>query len=148
MPSNDTIELEGMKEINAILTKLPAQMHAKALQSIHRTAANKVVKVEMTANAPDGAMKHIKVGNDKENPTGVVVGIKKSGFKFRWQEYGTTVRKTKKGKVTGKINSKPFIRPAIDRSSDSVIKFIKDNYSILVGRFIKRNLRKVNKANQ
>jgi HK97 gp10 family phage protein len=139
------IEIQGMKEINLILKKLPATVHAKALQSVHRTAANKVVKAEMIANAPEGAKKHIKVGVDKENPTGVTVGIKKSGFKYRWQEYGTEIRKTEKGAGRGKVREKPFIRPAIDAAAQPVIKFISDNYGELIGKFLKRNIRSVNK---
>jgi hypothetical protein len=148
MAKEADFEIDGLKEFNEMLKGLPLQLHQKALQGVHRTAANKVVKQEMMTNAPAGAEKHIKVGADRENPTGVLVGIKKSGFKFRWQEYGTDLRQTKKGANRGKVAEKPFIRPAIDRASQPVLKFIRENYQELMRKFMERKLKAINKKQQ
>jgi len=151
----DGIEIKGMKEFNEILKTLPASVHQQALKSVHRGAAN-LVKKEIIARSPEGADKYVKVGNDPENGNAIIVGIKKKvggdkkGFVYRFHEYGTAERMTRqrvgrKAKGTGKMKERPFVRPAIDASIGSVLKYLTNDYGQRIGKFIKNKLRRTNK---
>jgi len=151
----DGIEIEGMKEFNEILKGLPMKFHQGALKAVHRGAAN-LVKKEIIARSPEGADKYVKVGNDPENPTAIVVGIKKKsgsdkrGFIYRFHEYGTSERTTRqrigKGvRSTGKMSEKPFVRPAIDASVGDVLKYLATDYGKKISRYLKGRVRAVNK---
>lgn len=141
-------ELNGAKEIDKILSQLPVKMQAKILASINREGA-KIVQAEMKKNAPVGndvIHNNIKIKKDKENLTGVTVGVTSKGFVARFIEYGTVLRTTKKGFQRGAMRPKPFIKRSIDNKIKEVISHITDNYAALVQKYLTKEVKKINKT--
>lgn len=156
MAQNDemmSFNLQGAKEVEEILKDLPLAVQAKILRAINKQAAN-IVKKELQNRAPadgdDTVFNAIKVKNDKEDDTGVLVGInaKKGGYVQRFQEYGTKKREKKSGADTGAISQpKPFVKSTMDDKVPEVIKFVSENYAELVEKQLKREVKKINKKN-
>ena len=135
--------LDGAKEIDNILKKLPVQLQATLLRNINREAA-KITQAEMIKNAPPGSdiPDNIKIKNDTENKSGVLVAPTSKVFWARFLEYGT---KTREGR--GSMSPQPFIKKSIDNTIEQVVKFITGNYGELINKYLEREVKKVNRKN-
>lgn len=97
------------------------------IRRIVRKASNKVVK---------GARRRVpkKSGETKKSikakyfDFGLMATVKPrlpKGYKAHWFEFGTELRKTKKGKPTGRIKARPFMGPAEDEVRSSYLAELK-----------------------
>lgn len=142
--SNETITLEGIKEVNNLLRELPLKLHANALRSVHRAGANHVVKPEIASGGVN--KKIVSVKPERGDPTGILINISSKVFWYRFIEYGTTRRTTSKGQDRGVMSEEPFFRPAVNRAINPVIKYMSDNYGELINKFLSRKVKAINKA--
>lgn len=72
--------------------------------------------------------KTLKIANrkKKENQLGVIIGITKEGYKYRWIQWGTEERYTKKKKIyRGQIVGNNFFFSAVEQK----INIVKDSIS-------------------
>jgi HK97 gp10 family phage protein len=143
--------LNGAKEVEEMLKKLPLEVQGEILRKINRRGAV-IAKEEMQRQAPPGSQipEHIQIVNDEKNMTGVIVRPSKKVFYARYLEYGTEVRQTDKGADRGQIpaGKKPFIRKAIDIAVPKILKYITPQYSELVKRKIEKYTKNIQKANK
>lgn len=136
MPKN-TVKLEGLKELYALMDGIPVKAKAKTMQRIGKDVLRKTMK-----NTLESKYKRMsKVGNEKGNPAGALFGfISKYNF-LNWFEYGTDLRKRDSGGKTGKMNAKPFWTPHLNRNVNTTIKTYFEVYNDLITDFIKRKKR-------
>jgi hypothetical protein len=137
------IKTEGLKEIYDTLDGLPNKLKANILRSVHRKAANKVLKPGM----PDvyGVNEFVKVAADREEPTAIRFGIESRAFWFRFLEYGTGSRTTKKGANRGVMTAQPFFNRYIDSKVNAVTNYVNDNYGDIIEKFVKRKTARIKK---
>lgn len=142
--------MQGAKEIEEMLDKLPLAMQAKILKSINRRGAV-IAKDELIRNAPPGSEipENIEIRADKTNLTGVIVRPSKKVFYARFLEYGTEVRTTEKGANRGNIptGKRPFIRKSFAAAVPKIINYIAPNYQALILKELEKNNKRVKKAN-
>jgi hypothetical protein len=137
------IKTEGFKEAYAALDGLPLKLKANVLRSVHRKAANAVLKPGM----PDhhGVNEFIKVAAARDEPTGIDFGVESRAFWFRFLEYGTSTRNTKKGYDRGQMPVDPFFAKYIDRKANAVIKYVNANYGDIIEKYFKRKFKRAMK---
>jgi HK97 gp10 family phage protein len=149
MPRKPSIEVLGGKELQAILSKLPAEMEAKGARAILRSGAT-VFRNKMKDLAPVGDDKiynAIKMMDDRNDKTAIHVGVTTKAFWARFYEFGTVVRKTKKGANRGQMTDEnAFVQRAIDAALKPAIDAIFKQGSRKLANFLKRELRKGKKT--
>lgn len=127
------------KEIQKVLKqleKLSLIDQGKVLSSINRKAIKPIVD-EMKANAPNQEIADdIKARKDKGDITGYTGGPSTDSYVARFIEFGTKVREKR-----GKIEPKPFIRPAIQKHVQQLInelpKTYADNWEKTIKKYLK-----------
>jgi HK97 gp10 family phage protein len=154
MAAETKIDIIGAKELMAVMNELPDKLNVGLLRNINKVGA-KEFKEEMKSNVPvgsDGIFNAIKIQNDKSDKTGVLVGVGGVAFWARFLEFGTQIRKTKGGgpiqfkqASRGVMKPEPFLAMAIERVHPRALKAIFDNMGLTVTKFLKSNLRKINK---
>ena len=135
------LRLEGIQEAFAMLDGLPTHMKATTLRSVHRGIVNKTLK----SNKPTvhGVDEFTKVATDREDRTAILFGVLSKAFWFRFLEYGTKARKTKKGASRGTMTPQPFWRRFIAAQLPKVVRKGNDEYTALIAKFIKSKLRRL-----
>lgn len=116
------ISIDGVKELNDLLQKLPDKIEKKALDNAMRTGAN-VVKKAAQSKAPvnTGLLRDsIKVKKDssQQKAGAFQVGI----FKERKKHYPFYAHMIEFG--TSKMQAQPFLRPAFDENRAEALKRI------------------------
>jgi HK97 gp10 family phage protein len=172
MADKEKFEIEGLKDIQKALDKLPTKIKGKVLRRANRMQANKVKKA-VKAAAPENTksskisfkrvksgknkgkrrvVKHsikanIKTASDRSNLSGVLVGIDKIAFQARFIEYGTKNRKTKgKGKYrAGAGRGSVKAKPFFMPTVDRMIPKIIKELNTSYGDIISESLRKQSK---
>ena len=135
------LRLDGIQAAFAMLDGLPAKMQANTLRSVHRNIVNKTLKpYKPTLHGVD---EFIKTTTDRQDPTAIQFGVESKAFWFRFLEYGTVSRKTKKGAGRGTMKPEPFWRRFTDGQVANVVRKGNDEYTSLIGKFIKSKLRRL-----
>jgi hypothetical protein len=140
--SKKGVKLEGLNELYKLMDGIPNQVKAKALQSIGKSVLRKTMRNTLESKH----QKMTKIGNERRSPTGVLFGFMSRYNFMNWFEYGTDQRTRDSGGATGKMNPKPFWGKHLNRNINTTIKTYFKDYEKLLGRFIKRNIRKTNKS--
>jgi len=125
------IIIENVDRLIAELQKLPDKLKRSELLKILRQGAKptlEAAKANLANHKKTGNLqKSISTftGKSKINPN-VQVGAsaKKKGTHAHLLELGTAPRKTKKGKFTGAVSAKPFMRPAYDATKNQAAENI------------------------
>lgn len=147
------IRLTGVKEIDQVLKGLPKQVNHKIVQSANVQAVKPLVeKAKLTA--PEGPTGNLvdSIGSVKlparratnlgEVHVGPRRGGRNKGHHGHLIEYGTTVRKNKKGANRGRISPKPFMEPAWESTKSRVLANVNDELGKSLFRFMKRTIKK------
>lgn len=164
MKQDFKIEIAGLKEVQDLLNNLPKSITDRVQGDIHYQAG-KIVQDELKASAPDGdnsKKPKNKLENNviiKRQKSSVLIGFNKRAFYVKWLEYGTIVRRIlgrkkspsgkagfRKGKNTGKISPRPFVKQAHERAGRIVIDFLNRSYLNLIYKSIKKQNRAVQRA--
>ena len=140
-------KLEGFKELDRLLKKLPDEIAAKVLSKafragavVMRNAARDAAPVAPTVTVrknkiirPGTLRKSVRVSRPKKRiraTTDIIVTVKAGGRKapHAWLvEHGSAPRVQENGRSTGSMPANPFMRRALDanaRASIDRIKFI------------------------
>jgi HK97 gp10 family phage protein len=143
------ISITGVKEIDKVLRELPKQMTHQILGAAHAAAAKPLIEKEKLL-APEGPTGNLvdsigvsKTNIKRANRLGEVrVGPRKKGgfkgFAGHLVEFGTRVRRTRKGANRGKMKPKPFARPAFQQTK----KIVEDGIAKQIGRVMVRTMRR------
>jgi HK97 gp10 family phage protein len=143
------ISITGVKEIDRVLKELPKQMTHQILGAAHAAAAKPLIE-KAKLLAPEGPAGNLvdsigvtKTNIKKANKLGEVRGgpRRKGGFKGfagHLVEFGTKVRRTRKGANRGLMRPKPFMRPAFTATKGQIEKDI----ALQIGRVMTRTMRR------
>ncbi len=154
------VKLEGIKEIDELLRKLPDSLSAKIIESANRAAVKPLIE-KAKANAPEGntgnlvdsigIASRVKGGATIKASKGLTIvgprrgkGKGQQGHHAHLVEYGTAERVQKStGKSTGSISpGKPFMKPAWISTQVEVRKNIKEELGKSVIRTMKKTVKK------
>lgn len=138
--AKQALRIDGMKEAFNILDNLPDSLRSKFLQSVHRTTLNKVMK------KPSPIEEDTRVQAERGHPNAMLFGIPSSRFFYRFIEYGTTLRRRKKGGSTGTMPKEPFFQRYVDAKIKEVVRHSNENYSALMEKWLKRRIKSTGKA--
>jgi HK97 gp10 family phage protein len=146
------IAVQGLQEIKDFVNGLPKELSHKVMQTVNAEAAQPMV-ARIHLLAPVGKTGNLadSIGVEKPNikrttEIGMVhVGPRRSskhrGFHAHLVEYGTKDRVTKDGVRTGVMPKQPFIKPAFDQMSGSVLNNINNILGRRVVQFAKRKIK-------
>jgi HK97 gp10 family phage protein len=145
-------DIDGLDQINKLLSDLPKEINSKISEGIHREAA-KIAKAEIEKSVPVGdndKPSSNKIENNVVIAKGkvkgsIVVGFSPKVWYVRLIERGTKVRETNGGANRGSMERKPFIKQAHERSFEAVINHLNQNYGKLIEKSLKRLAKKLNK---
>ena len=144
------ISVTGVKEIDKVLRELPKQMTHTILGAAHAAAAKPLVE-RAKLLAPEGTSGNLvdsigttktnikrtnKLGETRTGPR------RKGGFKGfagHLVEYGTKLRKNRKGARRGFMSPKPFMKPAFGMTKFQVEKDI----AYQIGRSLVSTMRRI-----
>lgn len=148
------IRLTGVAEIDAVLKGLPKEVNNTLLTKAHINAAKTLVDkakllapegptgnlVDSIATQPTGAKSQRALGETRTGPRRGR-GKGQRGFAGHLVEYGTKVRKTKRGANRGKMTAKPFMGPAWEQTKGKVEASINDELGKSLVKFMRKTLR-------
>lgn len=147
------IRLTGVKEIDQVLKGLPKQVNHKIIQSANVQAVKPLVeKAKLTApEGPTGnlvdSIGAVKLPARRATSLGEVHvgprrGGKNKGHHGHLIEYGTSIRRNKKGANRGRIKADPFMEPSWDSTKGLVQSRVNDELGKSLYRFMKRTIKK------
>lgn len=147
------IRLTGDKEIDAVLKGLPDVINDKLSRMAHTRAA-KVTVDKAKLLAPEGptgnlvdSIGTIATGSKSQRALGeTFTGPRRKGghkgFAGHLNEFGTKIRKTKRGANRGKMIAKPFMAPAWEQTKGKVEALISDELGMALVKFMRKTLKK------
>lgn len=140
-------EILGAKEVVDALGALKVDIQAKLLKGFLRKIGKKFIVDELKATLPysQKTKDTIKVFSGSKGELQITAGVGRKGYKLRWTELGTKLRKTKKGRSTGQITGKNQIQPTIERQIDPIVKYFNEEMATEINKSLERRLKSVNK---
>lgn len=151
------IKVEGLSDVRQMLFRLDELYLGKALVNAFRYGAmrilNRARSNARSAGIPRRVIEGMQLRNSRKRGDKrkmVEIGFKKTGSSHPTEggrrlttpalasvfEFGTVERRTKRGKPTGRITARPFIRPAVDVGTvecvDVIEKTLVENIQIIV----------------
>lgn len=145
------ISVSGVKEIDAVLKGMPAQLSHTVLGQAHAAAAKPLIERAklLAPEGPNGSLVD-SIGAEKEsfaraNELGQVqAGPRRSrrhkGHVGHLVEYGTTTRANKRGANRGTMRKKPFMQPAFNQTKTLIEGGIAENLGKKLTAFMKKTL--------
>ena len=131
-------QMQGLREALDNVAKVIDSVSGREVKELF-FSAGEIIAVEIRNRAPvdTGNLRDaVFVGRGKMNRPDVLVGV---GYgkapHTHLIEYGTEQRFHKGGKYVGYVSARPFIRPAIDASSQAVKREIMDGLRQIVLRY-------------
>lgn len=145
---NKKFEIKGLDEIQNALKALPAKLQANILTSFLKKAGKKFIvdELKMKLNYSSKLEDSIKVVPDSRDKLVVHAGVTGKGYKLRWLDLGTTVRKTKKGYNRGMINPKNQIQPTIESNIENIVDYTNKEMSNEINKILERRLKRLKKS--
>lgn len=150
-------QIEGFKELQDLLKKLPRRVQDRVLAGALRSGASvlrkEAVSRLMASSLKPDVKKRIrramkaKASRSKMIRRGFVVGsvqlemtgdAKNDPYWWRWLDQGTEERYRKSGAPTGKIEGANIFRPAFDDSSSAATDVVTQRISALALREIEK----------
>jgi hypothetical protein len=138
--------VEGLSEtvaaLNPIAEKLPF------LKAFLRKAGKKFIADPLKAKLhySENLEKTIKVVAANDDKDAVQAGVTGRGYKLRWVDLGTKIRKSRKGKSRGQIIGKNQIQPAIEEGIPEIIKYAEDEFANEINKMLERRLKRLKKS--
>lgn len=149
-------KIEGIKEVQQMLKKLPQAVNDKVSYDINR-AAGKIVQQQLQADTPEGindkasadkASSNVIITRSKTSKNGVWIGFaKRVWYIVNVIERGVKVRKTKKGANRGSITRKPFIEESHNKAFPAVVDFLTNNFLKLTNKSLRNQARRIRRKN-
>lgn len=140
-----SVTIKGLDEVYKILEELPDSIQGEVFQKIAREIGAKEVIPAVKSSLPYSpeTESHIKVANEGNRSTAVLVAPTYKAFFLRFLEFGTTLRKTNKGFNRGSISSRPFLQRAYEDSIDKVSKYLSEKLADRMTTFINKAKKKL-----
>lgn len=148
------MRVTGVKEIDAVLKGLPAQLSDKVIQTANLYAAKPLIeKAKLTApegptgNLVDsiGAVKERASTFGKREVGQIVVGPRRKGsykgFAGHLVEYGTKDRTNKRGANRGKVTGIHFMEKSFDATNDQILSRFNEGTGKALSSFMRRTIR-------
>lgn len=146
------LKLTGHLEVDKVLRGLPLQVNHRVLQAAHTSAAKVLITAEKLA-APEGptgrlidSIGVVKTPLSRAGALGEVnVGPRRGRYKghaAHLVEYGTRVRRNKRGANRGRMSARPFARNSWERTKGKVQAGIADHLSRHLLNFMRRTIKK------
>ena len=157
------ITIKGLAELRQDLKQFPLIKQAQILRNANRKAAKKIVVKRLLDSNPHTRRKFGKrskkrpfgrdwrkpfiVHNEKGSKTAVRAGIASAFFHYRFAEFGTAKRRTrKKGLSRGVMKkTRPFIEKTLDNSISPLFKYLQTDYKKELNKVITRLKNKAKK---
>lgn len=160
------IEVMGLRELNARLMALPAEIGNKPLKAalrkvgrvVQKTAKDKVsrktgaladniivARIRKLPKGEEAVQVTIRArakkykDNARNRRTGRVGGAYADVgplFYARWLEFGTKDRKHKNGKSVGPMPPYPFLRPAFEQNKSELPGMLRTELSVAIDRYV------------
>ena len=151
MADNIKFKIEGIEQVNKMLSTLPKELSDRVLLDINKQVG-KIVQKELQQNAPEGnndksskqKIEENVVVKKSDTKTGVLVGFTKKVWYVKLLELGTKVRRTlgkgkyKKRANRGRITRRPFIERSHLNAYPKAVDYFVNNYLKIVNRSLKR----------
>lgn len=152
-----SMKIEGYKELNALLKKLPKRLQERAIAGGLRSAAAELAKEarkRITASdvSVSGKKKlrraiKVKASRSKMRRQGYVLGSvqmvmtgdkEADAYWWRWIDEGTAERQRKSGGATGAVRARKIFRPAFEASSAAASTIASQRIAALARREIEK----------
>lgn len=146
---NLKVSITGHKQIDQLLKAMPKELNHKVLSAAHADAAKPLVDMEK-AMAPVGLTGNLvsSIGVTKESvKKATQIGLVKVGPRSKKGshghliEFGTRLRRTKKGANRGFMLAKPFVQPSFQRTYGQVESRIAGSVAKVLNRTMKRYIK-------
>ncbi len=151
----DLWKINGLDELLSDFKKLPFLRQAQIIRNVNRRAVKKEVIPKLKNAIPHRSKKvrrrtksnPFKIVDQKQviavsvkgKKTAIAAGISTKYFFYRFIEFGTKKRTTKKGAMNrGTMRARPFAEQALDNSINPMIRYLKTEYSKLFHRYLKK----------
>lgn len=144
--ANGSIELVGVKEIQEILSELPAKTQSEIIKGVLRKIASTEVVKPLRSILPYSptTKKKIVLKADRRYPR-VFVGPTTDVFWVRFVEGGTQERFSKSGASKGAIPENKKIEPFVDSKIPAIINRVNKDFGNIVDEFMKKKIKRLNK---
>lgn len=139
------MRIMGQEELRDALRQIEESVRGRVAREA-LVAAAEPIAAQARQDAPRGvknSARLIDVGvwEDRMDVTEVAVGpaasggraSRREGFYLLFSEVGTVERKTKKGKERGRMQRKPFLRPALDAHRNRAMRTLSDRIAREIG---------------
>lgn len=145
---NSQFKIDGLKEVTEAMKDLPVKLQRSILKSFVRKAGNKfiVAPLKTTLHYEQNLENTIKVVTANDDKDAIQAGVTSKGYKLRWLDLGTKVRKTRKGHNRGQIIGKDQIQPTIEQKIPEILDFTEKELGSEINKTIERRLKKLKKA--
>lgn len=154
--SKDVWKIIGLDKLKRDLGTLPILKQASLLRNANRRAGNKIVVKKLIDAIPHKSkkvrrrtkknpfkivtQKQAITANVKGSKTAINAGISSKYFHYRFIEFGTQKRTTRKKKMNrGVMQSRPFANSVLDRSINPLFRYLKTDY----GKILDKSIQKV-----
>lgn len=145
---SSNFKIEGLSETMVALKELPDKLQKQFLKTFLRKAGKKFIvePLKSKLHYSESLEKTIKVVSANDDKNAIQAGITGRGYKLRWVDLGTKVRKTRKGYNRGQIIGKNQIQPAIEEGIPEIVKYTEDEFANEINRMLERRLKRLKKS--
>jgi hypothetical protein len=147
MGSND-FKIEGLSETMEALKELPDKLQKQFVKSFLRKTGKKFIvdPLKTKLHYSESLENTIKVVTANDDKDGIQAGVTGKGYRLRWVDLGTKVRKTKKGYNRGQIIGKNQIQPTIEDQIEPIVKYTQDEFANEINKMLERRLKRLKKS--
>ena len=147
MESKD-FKIEGLSEVMVALKELPEKLQNQFIKSFLRKAGKRFIvePLKSKLHYSESLENTIKVVTANDDKNAIQAGVTGRGYKLRWVDLGTKVRKTKKGYNRGQIIGKNQIQPAIEDGIPEIVKYTEDEFANEINKMLERKLKRLKKT--
>jgi hypothetical protein len=147
MESNN-FKIEGLSETMEALKELPDKLQKQFVKSFLRKTGKKFIvdPLKTKLHYSESLENTIKVVTANDNKDGIQAGVTGKGYRLRWVDLGTKVRKTKKRYNRGQIIGKNQIQPLIEDQIEPIVKHTQEEFANEINRMLERRLKRLKKS--
>lgn len=145
---NEQFKLEGTSEIMNALKSLPVDIQEKVIKSLLTKVGRKFIvePMKLKINYSPATENTITVVTNSKDKLSIAAGVSSKGYKLRWTDLGTKIRKTKKGYNRGSIQGKHQIQPLIESQIEPIVTYINEEMGEEINKILERRLKKLHKS--
>jgi hypothetical protein len=145
---SSNFKIDGLTETVEALKGLPEKLKKQFIRTFLRKAAKKFIvdPLKSKLHYSENLEKTIKVVPASDDREAIQAGVTGRGYKLRWLDLGTKIRKSKRGKSKGQIIGKNQIQPAIEEGIPEIMKYTEDEFANEINKMLERRLKRLKKS--